>query len=487
MTTDLLPEFLPGMPEIFLCVFTLTLLLWGVLSRAKPASFFCHLSLVALLICLGMTILVSDYHQVAFHGMFATNKYTQLSKVMIIGSAMAILLMTNQYLEREKLDKFEYPLLLLFATLGMMAMVSSNDLIAMFMSIEVQSISLYIAVAFARKRVRANEAGIKYFILGTLASIFILFGSSLLYGFTGTIEFQGIASVLKSSPTLSPGVISAFLMIFIGVGFKISLVPFHMWTPDVYEGSPTAITSFLASAPKIAAFTLLIPLIMHTFSPLVTTWKFAIIFFSLASISLGAFAALFQKNLKRLLAYSTISHMGFALLGLLATGVVAVQNVLVYLMLYVTMIIGVFGCLLSFSRHGTPLENIEELTGLGKDSPVLALCFSIFLFSLAGIPPFAGFFAKFGVFKNAIEAGYYIPVLIAVLASVVSAAYYLKIIKAMYFETPLGGEMTMKIDRVISRQTQLVIVLTTLITTFYIFFPNYFLHQAKSAASFFSS
>jgi NADH-quinone oxidoreductase subunit N len=484
MTMNLLPEFIPGMPEIFLSLMIMSLLMLGVFKKQDALPYVFNLSLVALVVCFVMTILVKDHQQIAFHGMFVTNKFTQLAKALILIAVIAVMVMTSQHLEREKLSKFEYPILLLFATLGMMAMVSANDLIAMFMSIEVQSLSLYIAVALARSRLAASEAGIKYFVLGALSTAFILFGSGLIYWFTGTIEFQGIASVLKASSIETPWVITAFIMVFIGIGFKLSWVPFHMWTPDVYEGSPTPVTSFLAAAPKIAAFALLMRILIQAFGPLEFTWKAALVFFALASIALGAFTALFQRNLKRLLAYSTISHMGFAVLGLLAAGVVAIQNVLIYLILYVTATIGAFGCLLNFNRYGRALENIDELTGLSKDSPVLAACFTILLFSLAGVPPFGGFFAKLGVFKNAIEAGYYTTVVIGVLASVVSAAYYLKIVKVMYFDEPLGGELALKIDRPFSKQTQFVIILATSVIAFYVLFPNYISDQAKAAATY---
>jgi NADH-quinone oxidoreductase subunit N len=483
MTMNLLPEFIPGMPEIFLSLFIMGMLIFGVFKKQDVMPFIFNLSLLSLVVCFVMTILVKDQQQIAFHGMFVTNKFTQLAKALMLISVAAVMVMTYQHLEREKLNKFEYPLLLLFATLGMMAMVSANDLIAMFMSIEVQSLSLYIVVALARTRLQASEAGVKYFVLGALSTVFILFGSSLIYGYTGTIEFQGIASVLKTSTVATPWVITAILMVIIGMAFKISMVPFHMWTPDVYEGSPTAVTSFLAAAPKIAAFVLLIRLLIQAFGPLVFTWKAGVVYFALASILLGAFTALFQRNLKRLLAYSTISHMGFAMLGLLASGVVAVQNILIYLMIYVTAIIGAFGCLLNLYRYGKSLENIDELTGLSRDSPLLAACFSILLFSLAGVPPFAGFFAKLGVFKNAVDAGYYVTVVIAVLASVVSAAYYLKIVKVMYFDEPLGGEMALKIDRPLPKQTQVVVFLTTIAIAFYVLFPNYITEQAQAAAT----
>lgn len=483
MTMNLLPEFIPGMPEIFLSIFILGMLILGVFKKQDVLPFIYNLSLASLVICFVMTILVKDHQQISFHGMFITNKFTQLAKALILIAVAAVMVMAYQHLEREKLNKFEFPLLLLFATLGMMAMVSANDLIAMFMSIEVQSLSLYIVVALARSSLQASEAGVKYFVLGALSTAFILFGSSLIYGFTGTIEFQGIASVLKTSTVASTWVITAFLMIIIGIAFKLSLVPFHMWTPDVYEGSPTVVTSFLAAAPKIAAFALLMRLLIQAFGPLILTWKAGIVYFALASILVGAFTALFQRNLKRLLAYSTISHMGFSILGLLASGIVAVQNILIYLMIYVTAIIGTFGCLLNLSRYSRSIENIDELTGLSRDSPLLSACFAILLFSLAGVPPFAGFFAKLGVFKNAVEAGYYVTVVIAVLASVVSAAYYLKIIKVMYFDEPLGGEMALKIDRPLPRQTQIVIFLATIAITFYALFPNYISDQAMSAAT----
>lgn len=492
MTTNLLPEFVPGMPEIFLLIFSLALLMIGAFRSRQDTDFVINCGLLALGLTAVMTMLSPDHQQLSFHGMFVTNKFTQLAKVMILLASTLVLYATKDHLEHYKLKRFEYPVLFMLCTLGMMCMVSANDLLGLFVGLEMQSLSLYVLVAMARQQGYATEAALKYFVLGALATTFILYGSSLIYGFAGTIEFPGIAQALlhmKGNFPLSLTV--AFLMVLIGIGFKISLVPFHMWTPDVYEGSPTPVTIFLASAPKIAALCLLIQILSNGFYPMADVWKTVLMALAVLSIGLGAFGALFQKNIKRLLAYSTISHMGFAALGLLAGSALAFENLMLYLMLYVAMTIGMFSALMCLKRNGRSLEQISDFAGLSQEMPFIALCMAAILFSLAGVPPFAGFFAKLSVLKNAVDAQYYGCVILAVLGSVVSAAYYLRIIKVLYFDGPQGGDgkatLTdggIKVDVAMPKSTVYVLTLMTAVTFFYVIFPGFFSYHAQKAAQF---
>lgn len=493
MTTNLLPEFVPGMPEIFLLIFSLVLLMIGVFRQARDVNFVIHASIIALFLTGVMSFLSGDQQQIAFNGMFMTNKFTQLAKSMILFASATVLFTSQDHLESYQLKRFEYPVLLMLSSLGMMIMVSANDLLALFLGLEMQSLALYVLVAMARKQSLSNEAALKYFVLGALATAFILYGSSLIYGYAGTIEFAGIAKALsvaghEKSTLMSHGLplslMVSFLMLLIGIGFKLSLVPFHMWTPDVYEGSPTPVTVFLASAPKIAALCMLVQVLSHAFYPMGDIWKTLVMALAILSITLGAFAALFQKNIKRLLAYSTISHMGFAILGLLAGSALAYENLMLYVMLYVVMTLGIFTALLCLKRNGRPVESIQELSGLSQETPFIALCMTVLLFSLAGVPPFAGFFAKLSVLKNAVDAQYYGTAVLAVLASVVSAAYYLRIIKAIYFDGPQEGELSMKVDLAIPRSNLLVLGVMTGLTFFYVLFPGIFSNHAHQAAQY---
>lgn len=473
MTTDLLPLFMPGTPEIFLFLYSIVLLLLGVFQKQRSPSAVYKMSLIGLGLCLFMSVLIPVHSQVSFNGMFLTNYFTQMFKILVIGTVILVLILSEKHLTPHGLYRFEYPILVLFVTVGMMGMISSNDLMAMFISLELQSLGLYILLALNRQDVHATESALKYFVLGALTTAFLLFGISLMYGYTGSIEFQTIAAVLQSSEHLSVGFITSLIMIVTALGFKLSLAPFHMWTPDVYEGSPTPVTTFMASAPKIAAVGLLLILFMHVLGGMSVLWKNLMVGLALLSIVIGAFAALFQKNLKRLLAYSTISHMGFVMLGLLNGPSNDLENVIVYITLYALMTIGAFAFLLAIRRQGHYLQNIQDLIGLSKDNPSLALCFSILLFSMAGVPPFSGFFAKLGILKTALHGGYMIAVVIAVLASVVSAAYYLQVIRAMYFDQPIGGTHSLKIDRQIPTSTLSILWLMTLISVFYLVTPAF--------------
>jgi NADH-quinone oxidoreductase subunit N len=343
--------------------------------------------------------------------------------------------MSIDYLKEERLLKFEFPVLVLFATIGMMMMVSANDLISLYLGIEMQSLSLYVVAALRSDSVKSSEAGLKYFVLGALSSGLLLYGASLIYGFTGSTTFPQIAAVLQDTGT-NIGFIFGLVFVVAGLAFKVSAVPFHMWTPDVYEGAPTPVTAFFAAAPKVAAMALFVRVTLGAFPAITSDWQQIIIFISIASMALGAFAAIGQSNIKRLMAYSSIGHMGYALVGLAAGSEDGARGVIIYLAIYLVMTLGTFACILSMRRGESMVEDISELAGLSQNNLPMAFVLAMLLFSLAGIPPLAGFFAKFYVFLAAIQAGLYPLAVIGVLASVVGAYYYLNIVKVMFMDEP---------------------------------------------------
>ncbi|NCP62259.1 MAG: NADH-quinone oxidoreductase subunit N [Alphaproteobacteria bacterium] len=474
MTPNLLPEFIHGMPEVFLIMWALVVLMVGVFQKRSEREGVYYITFVGIGLALFMLYSSFGNYAYSFNEMFKVTPFTQLMKGVVLLAVGAVFYMTFKHFPREQMNRFEYPVLVLISTVGMMIMISANDLISAFLGIEMQSLCLYIMVSIARDRPASGEAGIKYFVLGALATAFFLFGSGYLYGFTGTTEFNGMAAVLANTSELPVPVGIAFMMILVAVGFKVSLAPFHMWTPDVYEGAPTPVTAFLAAAPKIAGFVLLLNFVATVFASQASLWTPVLSALAILSILVGAFAALFQRKLKRILAYSSISHMGFALLGFLSLNAQGFENIFNYLIIYVIMTIGAFAALLTLRKRGQLLENIEDLTGLSKDAPLIALCMTVLLFSLAGVPPFAGFFAKLFVIQNAVSGNHYLAVILAVLGSVVSAGYYLRVIKAMYFDEPVGGEHTMAVDKTVPIQTKLVLVLSTFLVTFYVIMPHLF-------------
>ncbi len=363
-----------------------------------------------------------------------------LKLLALTGSAGALLLSLD-YLHAERQEKFEYGVLFLLSTLGMLMLISAADLIALYLGLELMSLSLYVIAAYERDNARSTEAGLKYFVLGALSSGMLLYGASLIYGFTGTVNFAGIAKATNAGASI--GLIFGLVFLFVGFCFKISAVPFHMWTPDVYEGAPTPVTAFFAAAPKVAGIAIFVRATMTAFPGIAHEWQQILTFVSIASMVLGAFAAIGQRNIKRLMAYSSIGHMGYALVGLDADSAQGVQGVLIYMSIYVTMTLGTFAVILAMRRDGKLVENIGDLAGLSRTQPTMAFFLAILLFSLAGIPPLAGFFAKFYVFLAAINAGLYVLAVIGVLTSVVGAYYYLAIVKIMYMDEPVRGFQTM--------------------------------------------
>jgi NADH-quinone oxidoreductase subunit N len=369
----------------------------------------------------------------AFGESFIVDPFARVMKILTLIGAGAALIMSRDYWIAEDRLKFEFPVLVLLAATGMMMMISANDLIALYVGLELQSLALYVMAAFDRRSARSSEAGLKYFVLGALSSGMLLYGASLIYGFTGSTLFVDIAAAVQPS-SANLGLIFGLVFLITGFAFKLSAVPFHMWTPDVYEGAPTPVTAFFAAAPKLAAMALTVRALYAAFPSVTPEWQQIVTFLAIASMALGSFAAIGQRNIKRLMAYSSIGHMGYALVGLAAGSVEGVQGLIVYLAIYLAMTLGTFACILAMRRDGRMVEDIEQLSGLSTTRPGMAFLLAMLLFSLAGIPPLAGFFAKFYVFLAAIHAGLYQLAVVGVLLSVVGAYYYLRIVKIMYFD-----------------------------------------------------
>ncbi|MDP1627924.1 NADH-quinone oxidoreductase subunit NuoN [Parvibaculum sp.] len=442
------PDFLPALPEILMAVGAMALLMYGVFRKSCDAHETAYGALALFALVAALLVIEPNASIETFGGMFVVDGFTKFMKLLILLAAAAAMVMSLTFIRREGMDRFEFPVLIVLATLGMFMMVSANGLISLYMGLELQSLSLYVIAAFHRDNTRATEAGLKYFVLGALASGMLLYGASLIYGFTGSVQFASIAAVLQSDGT-NIGVIFGIVFVLAGLAFKISAVPFHMWTPDVYEGAPTPVTAFFAGAPKVAAMALILRVLFVAFPSMENEWQQIVVFIAIASMLLGAFAAIGQSNIKRLMAYSSISHMGFAMVGLAAGTPEGVRGVLIYLVIYVVMNAGVFCCILAMQRKEGYVEGISELAGLSRNQPMVAFVMAMLMFSLAGVPPLAGFFGKFYVFMAAVQAGLYPLAVIGVLSSVVGAFYYLRIVKIMYFDEPaeafvqpMPGELT---------------------------------------------
>jgi NADH-quinone oxidoreductase subunit N len=432
-----LPDFLPALPEIVLAVGALVLVLVGAFAGERATGIVTPLS-VAVLAVVALILIFSPASGATFSDAFVLDPFARFMKVVVLIGSIAAIVISTGYAREQGFARFEYPLLIVIATLGMLMMISADDLIALYLGLELQSLSLYVIAAINRDSIRSTEAGLKYFVLGALSSGMLLYGASLTYGFTGHTSFAGISTALAGGEA-SLGLTFGLVFLIAGLAFKISAVPFHMWTPDVYEGAPTPVTAFFAAAPKVAAMALFIRLVIDPFASITPDWQQILSFIAIASMVLGAFGAIGQRNIKRLMAYSSIGHMGFALVGLAAGTEAGVRGVIIYLVIYMAMTLGAFACILAMRRREGMVEEISDLAGLSKTHPVMAFMLAMILFSLAGIPPLAGFFAKFYVFLAAIESGLYVLAVIGVLASVVGAYYYLRIIKIMYFDEPARG------------------------------------------------
>ena len=417
-------------PEIFLTLSIFSILMIGVFIKN---SFNLIFNLSSLIILLTIVIILNspNTEEKIFLESFVRDAFSNFFKILILVSSLFVLNSSKNFILDKKLAKFEYPIIILLSILGMFFMVSSNDIILFYLGLELQSLSLYILASIDRDNLKSSESGIKYFVLSALSSGLLLYGCSLLYGFTGSTNFDLIADELGKENT---GAVFAMVFILVGLAFKVSAVPFHMWTPDVYEGAPTSITSYFAVVPKVAGLAVLIKFMLIPFSKILMEWQTIIIFISIASMILGAVAAIGQKNIKRLLAYSSIGHIGYALAGV-ATGVISgYESAIVYIAIYVVMNLGAFSCLYLLKKDGEYKENISDLSGISKKHPILAISFLVILFSLAGIPPLGGFFAKFYVFTAVIEQKMYALAIIGLVTTVISAFYYLKIIKTIYFD-----------------------------------------------------
>ena len=418
------------LPELFLSLSIMVFLMLGVFVKR---SFKLIYLLTILTLIFGTILILNQPDQIikVFNDSFIIDRLSIFMKALTLIFCFLVLLLSKDYLKCNNIDKIEYPIIVLASTLGMMLMISSYDLIMFYLGLELQSLSLYILASFKRDNIRSTEAGLKYFVLSALASGLLLYGCSLIYGFTGSTNFEIISNNLIES---NKGAVFGIVFIIVGLAFKVSAVPFHMWTPDVYEGSPTSVTSFFALVPKIAALTVFIRFMYVPFINLIDQWQTIVVFLSIGSMILGAIAAIGQKNLKRLMAYSSIGHMGYALAGL-ATGTnVGVQSTIMYLSIYLIMNLGAFGCIFMLKRENSFYESIDDLSGLSKNHPILSIGFLIILFSLAGIPPLAGFFAKFYIFMAVIEAKMYFLAVIGLLTTVISSFYYVRIIKIIYFD-----------------------------------------------------
>ena len=418
------------LPEIFLTLSIFSVLMIGVFIKESFNLIF-NLSSAIILFTIAIIINSSNETEKIFLDSFTRDSFSNFFKILILIASLFVLNTSKVFIIDNKIGKFEYPIIILLSILGMFFMVSSNDIILFYLGLELQSLSLYILASIDRDNLRSSESGIKYFVLSALSSGLLLYGCSLLYGFTGSTNFDLIADQLIKDNT---GAVFAMVFVLVGLAFKVSAVPFHMWTPDVYEGAPTSITSYFAVVPKVAGLAVLIKFMFIPFSNILSEWQLIIIFISIASMILGAVAAIIQKNIKRLLAYSSIGHVGYALAGV-ATGVISgYESSIIYISIYVVMNIGAFSCLYLLKKDGEYRENISDLSGLSKKQPLLAISFLIILFSLAGIPPLAGFFAKFYVFTAVIEQKMYALAIIGLLTTVISAFYYLRIIKIIYFD-----------------------------------------------------
>jgi NADH-quinone oxidoreductase subunit N len=435
---------------------------------------------MALVVALFLLLVDDTEPAVTFGGQFITDRFAVYLKVLILVGAGLCLMMSPTFMAREGIERFEYPVLALFTTVGMMMMISANSLLALYIGLELHSLPLYVMTAFHRDQTRSTEAGLKYFVLGALASGLLLYGCSLVYGFTGTLSFEGLAQAFAAGEgaSLSAGVLIGIVFVAAGLAFKMAAVPFHMWTPDVYEGAPTPVTAFIAAAPKVAAIGLALRVLYQPFGEWVPDWQQIVVFIAIASMLLGSFAAIGQSNIKRLLAYSGIGHIGFALVGFAAGTQAGVYSVLVYMTIYMIMTIGAFGCVLAMRRHGHPVEAIDDLAGLGRNQPLLAASLAIFMFSMAGIPPLAGFFAKVYVFLAAIRADMVPLAVIGLLASVVGAYYYIRVVKVMYFDEPKEA-----FDQPMGREISIIVGATAAFNVLFALLPSPILHQAEAAAA----
>src|SRR6516225_7805298 len=468
-----IPALLPALPEIVLAIGAMVLLMVGAFRGEQTAKGIEGAAILLLVLTGLIVVLLPAGKLVTFGSSFIVDGFARFLNLLALAGSAAAILMSSNYLALEKRETFEYSILILLSTTGMMMLISAADLIALYLGLELMSLALYVVAAIDRDSVRSTEAGLKYFVLGALSSGMLLYGASLVYGFTGTVNFAAIA---KASGQGGIGLVFGLVFLFAGFCFKVSAVPFHMWTPDVYEGAPTPITAFFAAAPKVAGMAMFVRTTIVAFPGVLTQWQQIVVFVSIASMALGSFAAIGQRNFKRLMAYSSIGHMGFALVGLAAGTPEGVQGVLTYVAIYITMTLGIFAVILSMRRSTGMVESIDQLAGLARTQPTTAFFLAMLLFSMAGVPPLAGFFAKFYVFLAAIKAGLYLLAVIGVVTSVVGAYYYLAIVKVMYFDEPAGKFEQMPYE------LRVVLAICGLFNIFFFLYPAPLVGIASAAA-----
>ena len=466
------PALFPALPEIVLAGGAMVLLMVGAFGNRDRTPAIDVTAILLLIVAGALVAWMPGDKLLTFGGSFVVDDFARFLKLLAIGGSATAILMSFTYFS-ERQQRFEYPVLILISTTGMMMLISAADLIALYLGLELMSLSLYVVAALDRDSTRSTEAGLKYFVLGALSSGMLLYGASLVYGFTGVVSFAEIA---KAATHPGVGLVFGLVFLFAGFCFKVSVVPFHMWTPDVYEGAPTPITAFFAAAPKVAGMAMFVRTTIVAFPGVLTQWQQIVVFVAIASMALGSFAAIGQRNFKRLMAYSSIGHMGFALVGLAAGTPEGVQGVLVYMAIYVSMTLGTFACILAMRRDGIMVEDISDLAGLSRTKPGMALFLGLLLFSLAGIPPLAGFFAKFYVFLAAIKAGLFTLAVIGIVTSVVSAYYYLSIVKIMYFDEPARAFEPMP------RELGAVLAVTGLFNLLFFAYPAPLVEAATAAA-----
>lgn len=470
-------NLIPVLPELFLAIMAMGLLLLGAFRGDESTSIVSWGAVASLLISAGLLVSVGWQDTIVLGGMFKFNYFTGVMQLLIIAGLVFSILLSGDFLKRENMQRFEYPVLVLLAGLGMMLMVSANNLLALYMALELQSLSLYVLAAFLRNSTKSAEAGVKYFALGAISSGMILFGISLIYGFSGSIDYGAITASIMTLDAVPVGVTFGLVFMLAGLAFKVSAAPFHMWTPDVYEGAPTAVTALFAIVPKVAAMGLIIRLLLEPFAALYDQWFQVIWFVAAASMVVGAFAAIAQENIKRLMAYSSIGNMGYALIGVAAGSAVGVSSVVLYMLIYVVMTAGAFAVILSMYRKGLAVENISDLSGLSQTNPRLAYAMAIIMFSMSGIPPMAGFFGKLFIFQAAMASQLYVLGVLGVLTSVIAAYYYLRVIKVMFFDAPAEG-----FDAGTSPVRGFVLVFSILFILAFIISPSLIVDHTMSAA-----
>jgi len=475
-----LPVMSPAAGEIFLAAAAMALLMFGVFKGGKAQEATSWLAVAVLLVAGGLVMSHGGDTTPAFFGMFQAGPFAQFAKILILAGSILSIIMSRSTFRQDSFERFEYPVLIVLSTLGMLMMVSANDMIALYVGLETQSLALYVIASIRRDTLKSTEAGLKYFVLGALSSGMLLYGSSMVYGFAGTTEFDALANVFAGLEGQQPsvGLIIGLVFVICGLAFKISAVPFHMWTPDVYEGAPTPVTALFAVAPKVAALALFLRVLLEPFGALVGEWQQIIALIAVLSMAIGAIAAIVQTNIKRLMAYSSIGHMGYALVGLAAANEAGVSGILVYLALYLFMNVGTFACILSMRRQGRPVEGIHDLAGLSKTHPGMAAMIMIFMFSMAGIPPLAGFFGKWFVFMAAVNAGLFALAILGVIASVIGAFYYLRIVKIMYFD-----DAEEPLDTAVPGDLKIIMTVMAAVTLLFFIVPAPLVSSAKAAAS----